>query len=234
MLNVLRQASSFTISPIQIGIYQTGIKVKNQFDFIFSTKTAINENRALKEQLSGILIENAALRQELAKTKALVEEQAVISPTTYSLLPTTVLGVSRFLLIDKGIESGIKPGMPVVYKDSLIGQIKDVTQNRSTVILTSDPESKISSMITTPSGKTKGILVGQFGQALLLDKILHQESVSVGDLVYTEGLETILPKGLVLGSVSEVYSRDNEVFKQARVRPIFDVASLDIVFVITN
>lgn len=234
MLNPLRRVSNFTIAPVQIGIYQTGIKLKNQFDFIFTVKTATNENRALKKQLSGILIENASLRQELSKTKSLVAEQAIISPTTYNLLPATILGASRFVIIDQGLESGLKSGMPVIFKDSLIGQIKDVTQNRSTIILTSDPESKISSMVTTTQGKTKGILVGQFGQALLLDKILHQEPIAVGDLVYTEGIETILPKGLVLGTVSEVYSRDNEVFKQARVRPIFDAANLDLVFVITN
>lgn len=234
MLNPLRQFSSLTISPIQIGIYQTGIKIKNQFEFILSVKTAHNQNRALKAQLSGILIENATLRQELSKTKSLVEQQAIISPTTYSLLPTTILGTSRYLVIDKGEESGLKSGMPVVYKDSLIGQINEVSPFRSTVILTSDPESKISSMINTSNGKTKGLLIGQFGQGLLLDKILHQEPVSVGDMVYTEGTESILPKGLVLGTVSEVYPRDNEVFKQARIRPIFDITSLDMVFVITN
>lgn len=234
LLNSLRQISSFAITPIQVGIYQTGIKIKNQYEFIFTVKTATNENRALKEQLSGILIENATLRQELSKTKSLIEQQAVISPTTYNLLPATILGTSRFLLIDKGFENGLKIGMPVVYKDSLIGQIKEVTSSRATAILISDPESKISAMINTSSGKTKGLLIGEFGQALLLDKILHQEPVAVGDMVYTEGIETILPKGLVLGVVSDVYSRDNEVFKQARVRPIFDIGNLDIVFVITN
>lgn len=234
MLSPVRFAGNFIFSPIQIGIYQTGIKVKNQFEFIFTAKTAVNENRALKEQLSGILIENANLRQELSATKSLVEQQTIINPTTYTMLPANILGFSRFVIIDKGSLSGIKTGMPVIFHDSLIGQIKEVTDNRSTIILTSDPESKISSMINNSSGKTKGILVGQFGQGLLLDKILHQEPVSVGDLVYTEGVETVLPKGLVLGTVAEVYSRDNEVFKQARVRPIFDIANLDQVFIITN
>lgn len=234
ILNPLRGASNFAFTPIQIGIFQTGFKIKNQFDFIFSVKTATNENRALKEQLSGLLIENATLRKELSATKLLVAEQTVISPTTYNLLPATIIGTSRYLIIDKGVESGLKVGMPVIFKDSLIGQLKEITLGRSTVILTSDPDSKISSMIQSSGVKTKGILTGQFGHALLLDKILHQEPVAVGDLVYTEGLETILPKGLVLGSVAEVYTRDNEVFKQARVKPIFDASSLDLVFIITN
>lgn len=234
MLNPIRFASNYILSPIQIGIYQTSIKIKNQYDFIFTVKTATNENRALKEQLAGILIENASLRQELSATKSLVTQQAIINPTTYTLLPANILGVSRFLTIDKGAADGLKVGMPVVFHDSLVGQLKEVTETRSTIILTSDPDSKISSTIITPQAKTKGILIGQFGQGLLLDKILHQEPISVGDLVYTEGIETILPKGLVLGTVSEVFSRDNEVFKQARVRPIFDATNLDIVFVITN
>lgn len=234
MLSPLRLATGYLMTPIQIGIYQTGLKIKSQFEFIFTAKTAVNENQALKRQLSDLLLENAALRQELTNTKSLVAQQAVISPTTYDQLPANILGMTRFLIIDKGSNQGIKPGMAVIFRDSLIGQVKEVSDSRSTVILTSDPDSKISSMINTEQGKTKGLLIGQFGQGLLLDKILHQEPVGVGDLVYTEGIETALPKGLVLGAVTEVISKDNEVFKQARIRPIFDPNNLDTVYIITN
>jgi cell shape-determining protein MreC len=53
-------------------------------------------------------------------------------------------------------------------------------------------------------------------------------------LVYTEGTEEEIPRGLILGKVEDVVVKDNEVFKQAKVKPVFDISNLDIVFVVRN
>jgi len=81
-------------------------------------------------------------------------------------------------------------------------------------------------------GVAKGVLVGQFGTESLLDKILHEETIKAGDLVYSEGTEGNLPRGLILGKVVEVKGEENEVFKQAKVVPVFDIRDLELVFVI--
>ena len=67
---------------------------------------------------------------------------------------------------------------------------------------------------------------------MLLDKILHEEPIAQGDLVYSEGTEGYLPRGLIVGRVNEVIEKQNEVFKQAKVKPIFDIRDLELVFVI--
>ena len=69
---------------------------------------------------------------------------------------------------------------------------------------------------------------------MLFDKILHQEPIEIGNLVYSEGLENFLPRGLILGKVTEVLENKDEVFKQARVTPLFDIGDLDLVFVVGN
>ncbi|OGE39700.1 hypothetical protein A3E86_00175 [Candidatus Daviesbacteria bacterium RIFCSPHIGHO2_12_FULL_47_45] len=67
-----------------------------------------------------------------------------------------------------------------------------------------------------------------------MDKILHGESVADKDLVYSEGSESKFPRGLILGQVIRVEDRQNEVFKQAIVKPVFVVGDLDLVFVIVE
>ncbi len=67
---------------------------------------------------------------------------------------------------------------------------------------------------------------------MLLDKVLHQEVVSEKDLVYSEGTEGKFPRGLILGQVTQVFERENEIFKQAKVKPVFGIGDLDLVFVI--
>jgi len=61
---------------------------------------------------------------------------------------------------------------------------------------------------------------------------LHEEKITEGDLVYSEGTEGFLPRGLILGRVTQVRELQNEVFKQAKIKPIFDVRDLELVFLI--
>lgn len=221
-------------APIQYGLYRTSLGVGKQFEFIILARTSAQQNKALQEQLALVLSENANLRKKLAETEAFLNQQNSLSPENFTLLAARPLGISRYLIIDKGLDDGIKQNQTVIYKDNYIGKIVEVSSKKSKVILVSDPDSYLAAFVSNPSGKARGVLSGQFGTEMILDKILHQEPISKDDLVYSEGTETEIPRGLILGIVSEVKDRENQVFKQAIIKTVFDVANLDVVFVITN
>lgn len=220
--------------PIQFGLYQSGNSLAKQFEFIVLIRHAALENKALKQQLNDVLIENASLRKQILENKIFADQQNSLSPQTYDLLPARVIGHSRYLIIDKGSSDGLEIGQAVVLKDSYIGQIKTITPKTSEVVLSSDPDSKIAAYSQGNGGSARGILQGQFGSQILMDKILHQENIEKGDLVYSEGTEGKLPKGLILGKVQQVMERQNEIFKQAKVEPLFNVLDLTLVFVIRS
>ncbi len=223
---------SYITNPISFGLYQTKVNVSRQFGFIYSLRQAAQENSALKEQIGKLLSENARLRKNLSETQALVSQGTHLDPATYSLIPARPIGVDRYLKIDKGSTDGIKMGEAVIYNDNFVGKIVAVSAKASSVQLLTDPDSKVSAFSQGLEGKSKGVLLGQFGSEILMDKILHEEKISVGDLVYSEGIESFLPRGLILGKVTKVLERQNEVFKQAKVKPVFDIADLELVFVI--
>lgn len=236
-LNFLKIPKSYaqTITiPIQYGLYQGGKTVNKQLEFIVLARFAAQENKALKRQLGQLLIENANLQKRLKESEELVDQYNKLNPKTYDLLPARVLGGERYLKIDKGSSDGVALGQVVVFQDHYLGQIKNVSPKTSEVLLLHDPDSKIAVFSQGEGRKARGILLGQFGSEILMDKILHQEKIEVGDLVYSEGTEGKLPKGLILGKVTQVLERQNEVFKQAKVEPIFQIYDLDIVFVILN
>ncbi len=218
--------------PIQYGLYKSSLSVSRQFGFVISARQAAQENKAKSEQMAQILSENANLRKKLAEAQSFLDQKEVLSDQAFNLVPARPFGFSRFLLIDKGTEDGFKPGQAVIFKDNFIGLIKEADPKRSKVILGIDPDSRISAFSQSDEGRAKGILVGQFGSEMMLDKILHEEPIKVGDLVYSEGQEVDIPRGLVLGQVSEVIQKDNEIFKQAKVKPVFDIADLEVVFVV--
>ncbi|MBI2011607.1 rod shape-determining protein MreC [Candidatus Daviesbacteria bacterium] len=234
LLNLPKQAVQIVTVPIQYGLYRSGVAISRQFEFIFLARRAGQEKKALTEQLAQILSENANLRRKLAETEGFLEQQRSLDPQTFTQIAARPVGISRFLLIDKGSIDGVKKDMVIVYKDNYLGKITESSPRQSKVILPTDPDSKISVFASNKNGRARGILVGQFGSEMLMEKILHQEPLNIGDLVYTEGTEINFPRGLIIGSISEVKDEDNQIFKQAKVKPIFEVTNLDIVFVITN
>lgn len=230
--NLPKRVTFYLTNPISFGIYDISRNVGRQFYFIFASRFAAQENKALKNQVGQLLSENAQIRQKLAEAEAQNEQIKHLDPRIYNLVASRPIGLGRYLKIDKGAESGIKVGFAVVFDDNLIGKIISVSDGAANVQLLSDPDSKIAAFSQNLEGRAKGVLLGQFGTEELLDKILHEEKIKVGDLVYSEGTEGFLPRGLILGRVSAVISSENEVFKQAKVTPNFDIRDLELVFVI--
>ncbi|MBI3486001.1 rod shape-determining protein MreC [Candidatus Daviesbacteria bacterium] len=236
LLNLPKSLLQSLTVPIQYGFYKTGLSVSHQFEFIFIARTAAQKNKALEDQIAEVLSENARLRKDLAEAQGALAQQTSLNPETFNLVAARPIGLveSRYLLIDKGLNDNLKLNQPVVFKDNFIGRIKEVSSKQSKIILESDPDSVIAAFVSSKDGRAKGVLKGQFGSEMLLDKILHREPVAVSDLVYSDGTEGNIPRGLILGNISQVLERENEIFKQAKVKTIFDVSDLDIVFVITN
>lgn len=233
-LKIVKSAAFFITNPISFGIYQAKQTSLKQFYFIFAARSAARENKALQEQLGQILSENASLRRKLAETESMVIQQKKLDPRIYNLLSAHPIGLDRFLKIDQGTQKGVKIGQVVVFQDNLIGSVVKVAENGASVRLLADPDSKIGAFSFGKAGKAKGILVGQFGTESLMDKILHEEQIEKGDLVYSEGTEGNIPRGLILGRVMEVLEKDNEIFKQARIAPIFNISDVELVFVILD
>lgn len=231
-LNLPNSLISYITNPISFGLYQTGKNIGRQFYFIFQARFAAQENKALKDQIGQLLSENAALRKKLAESDSLLSQYKHLDPTTYNLIPARPIGIGRFLKIDKGLSSGIKLGQAVVFNDNFLGKIVQVSEKSANIQLTRDPDSKVAAFSQGLEGRGKGVLVGQFGTDVILDKILHEEKVNIGDLVYSEGFGPFLPRGLILGRVSEVMEVESAVFKQAKVTPNFDISDLELVFVI--
>ncbi len=231
-LNLPRLLLQTLTVPIQYGLYTSSRNIGDQFSFIKDVRTSSLKYRALKIQYAEISAENATLQKKLQETEELINQYNKLSPTTFDLLPARVIGAERYVIIDKGSSDGVLENQAVVYKDNYLGSIKYVTPKSSQVVLSTDPESKIAVFSQTDMGRARGILQGQFRSELLMDKILHEETINMGDLVYSEGTEGKLPKGLVMGKVTEVRNQQNEIFKQAKVEPIFKIIDLDFVFVI--
>lgn len=234
LLQLPKTAAYYLTNPVSFGFYKTRQVISGQFSFIFLARKAGQENKALQEQIGQLVSENAKLRSQLTEAQAYLDQSQSLDPRTYNLMPTRPVGVDRYLKIDKGENDGVKLGWAVVFKDNFIGQVVSVSTKRSNVRLLTDPDSKLSAFSIGSEGRAKGVVRGDFGLEMVMDKILHEEKIGQGDLVYSEGTEGFLPRGLILGRIVEVKEVENELFKQAKLKPVFDIKDLELVFLIQN
>lgn len=235
LLNLLsfpKSALFFVTNPISFGLFQTERNIDKQMYFIVALRSVSQENKALKGQIGQLLSENARLRKDLAEAQSRLTQQQYLDPANYTLLPVRLIGINRYLKIDQGSSSGVKLGAAVVYNDNFVGKIVQVGEKSANVQLLTDPDSKVAAFSQGLAGKAKGILLGQFGADILLDKILQDEKINEGDLVYSEGTEGFLPRGLILGTVDKVFGSATQVFKQAKVSENFDIRDLELVYVV--
>ena len=137
--------------------------------------------------------------------------------------------------INKGLNDGIAQNMAVVNASGLIGRINTVGYNFSTVITIIDSRSSVASLIgrTRDNGMLQG--VRQTGDSLNECRMYYLSNlgnVRIGDTVYTSGLDSRFPKGLLIGSVTAVSRSQSTSDKSVSVLPAVDFSAIEEVFVL--
>jgi rod shape-determining protein MreC len=120
--------------------------------------------------------------------------------------------------------------MAVICPAGVIGQILKTAPDYATVLLITDYNSAVDSVVQRT--RAKAIVEGRGENRCQLKYLLRTEEVAVGDAVVTSGLGGNFPKGLTVGEVKKVDKKGHGVFQYAELVPSVDMTKLEEVFVI--
>lgn len=224
---------------------------------LFQTVREVRELRArvdeLQAKVDALTIENVRLREyeaEVQQLRAMLNFASEYPVSTFLgaevvereehdiSLDGEVVGAEpnpylRYVTINVGAQDGVEIGMPVVsHGTGLVGRVAQAGPRTAKVQLLTDPNSAVAALLQT--SRVTGLVVGQPGDVLRMEYIPQAESISVGEYVVTSGLGGFMPKGLVIGQVTEVEQKDYELHQAAVVRPAVDFKRLELVLVITT
>jgi len=155
-----------------------------------------------KYSIEAILTENKFYKSENERLKNLIGEKNIYSEEF--LLSKVLLDQQspylKSVIINKGFKHGIKLGLAVKEKYYFVGKIINVNFLTSRILLASDLNSKIP-VIIEPTG-ANAILSGQ-GQNnyALLEFLPKLNKIKEGDVVYTSGIDGIIPAAIPIGKV---------------------------------
>ena len=194
------------------------------------------ENRELKREIEQMRLDQARITQDADQAHRLqallgFKEKFISQTIAAQVIGGTGSELSRSVYIDKGDRDGIRPDMAVLTRDGIVGKVLHVYRSTSLVLLIDDQTSGVGSILE--KSRLQGILRGTSSGTVVLEKVMSDETVPVGEQVLTSGGDGVFPKGLNVGTVTKV-SAGSDLFLNIHVRPAADLNRLEEVLVVTK
>jgi rod shape-determining protein MreC len=193
------------------------------------------ENRALKQKIAELQEENHRMKEMKLTNERLRQLLQFREKNSPTMIGAEVIGQDpsswfKSVTIDKGERDGVKKGMAVISPAGVIGQVLKTAPHYATVLLLTDYNSAIDSVVQRT--RAKAIVEGKGENRCQLKYLRRAEEVAVGDVVVTSGLGGNFPKGLMVGEIKKVDKKGHGVFQYAELVPSVDMTQLEEVFVI--
>ena len=132
--------------------------------------------------------------------------------------------------LDKGSDDGIKPHMPVIAADGLVGIVDTVDKTRCQVLLVTSRAIRVGVKVIGTTD-VPGIARGETSKRLVID-MLSADEVHTGEQVITSGYSETIPAGIPVGVVVEAVDSPQFGTKQVFVLPAIKMGDLVEVFVL--
>src|SRR3954447_22390787 len=240
----LRRGVGFAMAPIQNVLRESGQTVSSFFATLGEIDRLRLENQNLTTQVDELATQNRSLESLRAQNEQLTEILDVRSSLAYQSTPAEVISrritdQEHVISLDRGTNAGIEENDPVVGGGgALVGQVVEVGQNYSRVLLITDERMTVVGLLESSRGV--GAVHGRLDRPLEMDGIDASNTVNVGEAVVTAGLELTedirspYPKGLLIGTIADVQRSPDQLFQTALVTPAANFDTLEYVLVITN
>lgn len=228
------------INPSSQFLYGVSVTIGNTEERFATPEELIQAYQDAKQHVADLSV-------DAARTQTMVEENRALRETLQffasSTVPMTSVGadvigkniepLGSTIVLNKGSLSGIQKGNPVIVgKGIVVGRVMRVEDALSVVQLINDPQSKLAAT-TLNEDKSIGVVEGGFGISVRMNFIPQNETVHVGDMVMTSGLEQGVPRGLLIGTIEAVEKEAYQPFQRAIITPTTQLDKVSIVSIIT-
>ena len=210
----------------------SGTDIGNHYIYLVNVA---GERSELASRIKALEAQNSRLiefESENGRLRTLLNFQ---EETGLSGVAATVIGRDpsnwiRTITIDRGELDGVRPGLPVVDGHAIVGQTTVVSERSAKVLLLTDSRSAIDAIVQ--SSRSPGIIEGTSFDLLRLRYVLREHEVKVGDRVVASGLDGVYPKGALIGVVTAVSSKPDNIFHAVDVQPSVDVSRMENLLVV--
>ena len=221
-LEVMRNALSVVTYPLQMAASTPADVVRNASRYFGTLIDVQLENADLRRHQLGagerllrfehLEQENAHLR-ELLQMSRRVETRSIAADILYNAPDP----FARKVILDRGAQQGVEPGLAVVDANGVIGQVTRVHPIQAEVTLLTDRNQSIP--VSVMRNGVRGVLYGVGRGMLEMRHVLADVDIRPGDQLVTSGLDGVFVPGLPVATVTRV-NRDADAFARIDCEPL--------------
>lgn len=239
----IKSGLNVILTPFRYLADKTGEALEGYAAYITEFDRLKAENEELKsriDEMQGEVQAASAIREENEQFRKYLEIKA--EHLDYTFENAAVIGresgnYMTVFTLDKGKNYGIEAGMPIIAANGgLIGGITDAGGTWASASSLTDPSSAVGAYVER--SLAAGIVAGDYtlGKSGLckMSYIADNADIQVGDRILTSGIGSVYPRGLVIGTVTEVVTDENSRSKYAIVRPLAEQTGFSSVMVLTS
>lgn len=151
-----------------------------------------------------------------------------------NVIGTDGMDVFSSLIIDKGSNDDVRYNDPVISGNYVVGIVKKVHPTYSVVETILNPETKISALESKSREIAYATTTVEFSLNgnCVLSGLSRSSSITPGGIIVTSGIGGTYPKGLIIGTVSEVNESAYDLSSYAVIEPGVNISQLEDVYVI--
>lgn len=235
------------VALILVGIYTPWLKpIRQQLNFLalpfyqvtdiprrisewssgaFASESSLRaENERLKiellihqrkqQQMAALAAENVRLRQ-LLNGKNMLQDKVLIA----ELIGVSPNPLSHLVVINRGSREGVYEGQPVLDAFGLMGQVVEVNDDTSRVLLISDSTHAIPVQVNRNGVRAIAEGTGDLNQ-LSLRHVSINADIREGDILVSSGLGERFPVGYPVAEVAQVVRNSGQAFARVIARPM--------------
>src|SRR5829696_2802305 len=189
----LQHGIAFAFRPVQIAVDDVARDLRSIATTITEIDRLRRDNQALQaanDQLEAERRSAAELRRENELLTGLLQLRNGLAYETrvVSVIARESSEARRAVVIDRGDQDGIVVGQVVITSGgALAGRVVEIGPNFAHVVLLSDSTSIVVGQLLASA--TTGVVRGQLGGALVMVDVDSAAEVTIGDEVFTAGIE---------------------------------------------
>jgi rod shape-determining protein MreC len=167
-----------------------------------------------QQQMAALAAENVRLRQllngkDMLQDKVLIAELMGVSPNP----------LSHIIMINRGSREGVYEGQPVLDAFGLMGQVVEVDEDSSRVLLISDSTHAIPVQVNRNGVRAIAEGTGDLNR-LSLRHVSINADIREGDILVSSGLGERFPVGYPVAEVQQVVRNSGQAFARVIARPM--------------
>jgi rod shape-determining protein MreC len=198
-------------------------------------RSIARENLILKNQVNALkrrIVNQEEVAQENERFRKLLSFK---NKSAFSLIAARVIARDpsnweSVVIIDKGKNEGVKKDMAAITELGLAGKVLEVGNNTSKIALINDPNFSVAGVFLR--SREEGIVSGTINGICRMKYLSLDSDVKLGDIVVTSGLSQDIPKGILIGSVTEEEAEASNLTKNCLIKPAVNFSKLEEVLLV--